>query len=59
MLSIDLTETERRLLRGGMVEWSGPARCTEEMALAMASRASRISSIPPTGWLEQSLPGRP
>lgn len=35
MLLIDLDEVERRLLRGGIVEWGGPARCTEEMAIAM------------------------
>ena len=35
MLSPDLDDVERRLLRGGVVEWGGPARCTEEMAVAM------------------------
>ena len=35
MLSPDLSDEERRLLRSGLSEWGGPARCTEEMAVAM------------------------
>ncbi|MGA5132259.1 hypothetical protein ACPCTO_20885 [Streptomyces olivoreticuli] len=30
-----LTDEEVQLLRKGLMEWSGPARCTEEFALAM------------------------
>lgn len=30
-----LTDEEVRLLRKGLMEWSGPARCTEEFAIAM------------------------
>lgn len=33
--SVDLTDVERRLLRWGVIEWGGPARCTQEMAVAM------------------------
>jgi len=33
--SIDLDDDERRLLRCGILEWGGPARCTEEMAIAL------------------------
>lgn len=33
--SIDLDADERRLLRSGVLEWGGPARCTEEMAIAV------------------------
>jgi hypothetical protein len=35
MLSPDLDDVERHLLRWGIIEWGGPARCTEEMAVAM------------------------
>ena len=35
ILSPDLDDTERRLLRWGLVEWGGPAMCTDEMAIAM------------------------
>jgi hypothetical protein len=30
-----LTDEEIKLLRKGLMEWSGPARCTEEFAVAM------------------------
>ncbi|MFE4651373.1 hypothetical protein OH781_24390 [Streptomyces sp. NBC_01550] len=32
---LTLTDEETRLLQQGLVEWSGPARCTEEFAVAM------------------------
>lgn len=32
---IDLTDEERELLRRGLLEWGGPARCTEAMAVAI------------------------
>jgi hypothetical protein len=35
LLDPDLDEDERRLLRWGVIDWGGPARCTEEMAVAM------------------------
>jgi hypothetical protein len=35
LLSPELTDAERRFLRWGVIEWGGPARCTEEMAVAM------------------------
>jgi hypothetical protein len=35
ILSPDLDDLERRLLRWGVIEWGGPARCTDEMAIAM------------------------
>lgn len=38
ILSPDLDDRERRLLRWGIIEWGGPARCTEEMAVAMGFR---------------------
>jgi hypothetical protein len=34
-LCADLTDQERDLLARGVIEWAGPARCTEELALAM------------------------
>ena len=34
-LDIPLTEEERTVLRAGLIEWGGPARCTEEMASAL------------------------
>lgn len=35
LLNFDLTEEERFVLRCGVVEWGGPAQCTEELAVAM------------------------
>jgi hypothetical protein len=35
LISVALSERERFLLRCGIVEWGGPARCTEEMAVAL------------------------
>ena len=32
---VELDEDERDLLRCGLVEWGGPARCSEELAIAM------------------------
>ncbi|MCX4964508.1 hypothetical protein OHA98_06675 [Streptomyces sp. NBC_00654] len=32
---LTLTDEESRLLQQGLAEWSGPARCTEEFAVAM------------------------
>lgn len=32
---LTLTDEESRLLQQGLTEWSGPARCTEEFAVAM------------------------
>src|SRR5436309_15801477 len=39
ILAPDFDDTERRLLRWGVIEWGGPARCTEEMAVAMGFRS--------------------
>jgi hypothetical protein len=39
MLSPDLTDEERRLLWSGLSEWGGPARCTDEMAVAIGFRS--------------------
>jgi hypothetical protein len=35
LLTVALTPSERTVLRHGMIEWGGPANCTEEMAVAM------------------------
>ena len=35
LIQIQLNDTERTVLRGGLVEWSGPCRCSEELAVAM------------------------
>jgi hypothetical protein len=39
LLSLDLDDNERRFLSWGIVEWGGPARCTEEMAVAMGFKS--------------------
>lgn len=39
MISVDLDRSERRLLRWGLIEWGGPAKCTEEMAVALGFRS--------------------
>jgi hypothetical protein len=38
VIAIDLTADERAVLRAGLVEWGGPARVTEEFAVAMGFR---------------------
>jgi hypothetical protein len=35
LLRPDLDEFERNILCWGLIEWGGPARCTDEMAVAM------------------------
>src|SRR5258706_7811984 len=35
LFNIDLDEAERDLLRCGINQWRGPARCTDEMAIAI------------------------
>src|SRR2546421_13536 len=35
VLSPDLDDVERQMLRWGVIEWGGPARCTDELAIAM------------------------
>jgi hypothetical protein len=34
-VQVDLTKDERRVLENGLIEWGGPADCTNEMAVAM------------------------
>jgi hypothetical protein len=34
-IQLELTESERSILRSGIVEWGGPARVTQELAVAM------------------------
>ncbi len=35
---VELADDERYLLRRGLLDWGGPARCTEELAIAMGFR---------------------
>jgi len=35
----DLTDAERLVLTRGLVEWGGPAHCTEPMAIALGFRS--------------------
>jgi hypothetical protein len=35
LLDVALSPSERTVLRHGLIEWGGPASCTEEMAVAM------------------------
>jgi hypothetical protein len=35
LIDVALTPSERTVLRHGLIEWGGPASCTEEMAVAM------------------------
>jgi hypothetical protein len=34
-VDFQLTDDERLMLRHGLIEWGGPARCTDELAVAM------------------------
>lgn len=40
-IAVDLSDDERRLLQWGLIEWGGPARCTEELAIAMGFQSVR------------------
>jgi hypothetical protein len=40
VVDFDLDDDARRILHRGLVEWRGPARCTEEMAAAVRYAAS-------------------
>lgn len=40
LIQIELDERERRLLRCGILEWGGPARCTDAMAIAIGFRSA-------------------
>lgn len=35
LVAIDLSDDERDVLRRGLSEWGGPARCTDALAVAM------------------------
>lgn len=37
-VQLDLTDDERAVLRAGLAEWGGPARVTQELAVAMGFR---------------------
>ena len=37
-IRVDLTDRERGILRSGLIEWGGPARVTQELAVAMGFR---------------------
>jgi hypothetical protein len=38
-ISVILTDDEKSLLRAGLHEWGGPAKCTEKFALAMGFKS--------------------
>ena len=35
LVGLDLTDEERRMLFYGLIDWGGPARCTEVLAIAL------------------------
>lgn len=39
LIQVPLTYPERHILRSGLVEWGGPAQCTEEFAIAMGFKS--------------------
>ena len=39
LVTPELTDAERYVLNRGLVEWGGPAHCTEAMAIAMGFRS--------------------
>ncbi|MGN6330335.1 MAG: GNAT family N-acetyltransferase [Motilibacteraceae bacterium] len=58
-LDLPLSRDERAVLRAGLVEWGGPARCTEELALAMGFAS--VADLHQTGAVlaEAIRAGRP
>jgi hypothetical protein len=53
-LSPQLDANERRMLRWGVIEWGGPAHCTEEIAVAMGFESVR-DLFDSTGRLADAL----
>jgi hypothetical protein len=47
-LDVPLGDDERHVLWAGLVEWGGPARCTEEMAVAMGFK--NVADLLDTGY---------
>ncbi len=41
LVNVSLTDDERYVLNRGLVEWGGPARCTDAMAVAMGFESVR------------------
>lgn len=39
LVALQISTDEREVLRAGLREWGGPARCTEEFAVAMGFRS--------------------
>ncbi|WP_409464828.1 hypothetical protein [Amycolatopsis sp. GA6-003] len=39
LVSVELADDEREVLRRGLAEWGGPASCTEALAVAMGFRS--------------------
>lgn len=61
LVHVELTEYERRVLRQGLVQWSGPAALEEPMAIAMgfASKADFFTTAKElVTRLEQKAPLR-
>ncbi|NIJ12116.1 hypothetical protein FHU38_002460 [Saccharomonospora amisosensis] len=52
-IAVDLDEGERALLRAGLLDWGGPARPTDALAVAMGfSDAARLSQEARALWQE-------
>ena len=45
LLSPELYDAERQLLRWGIIEWERPGAGTDEMAVAIGFKSSRASEI--------------
>lgn len=56
LINFELNEEERFVLRCGIVEWGGPAQCTEELAVAMGF-ASVHDLFANTGRLVDAIEG--
>lgn len=61
VLAVELSDRERKMLSWGVVEWGGPARCTDEMAIAMGfASVEEIFTHGPVlyEWIKSSSPMR-
>jgi len=56
-VDVDLDEEERHLLRCGIGEWLGPARCTDEMAVAIGFESVADLIAQADGLIEAVLSG--
>ena len=59
LVTPELTDAERYVLNRGLVEWGGPAHCTEAMAIAMGFRSVGDLFVQADRMIDALEQGRP